>query len=94
MITRDFGDGGWACGPAGNPPPLHVYDTESEAANWHPYERPFIRPTVPGPTMVSIPSPQGNELGDDPTDPTRQTVRRIPTTGMVGRLHMQVRGSL
>ena len=87
MITRDFGHGGYAAGCASNPPPLHVYDTESEAANWHPLPRIYLRPTPPGPLMVQIPAP-GGFAGDDPTDPTQQTVPRIPTLGMVGRFHV------
>jgi len=96
MISRDFGDGGWAAGPHGNPPPLHVYDTESEMANWHPYVRPVLRPTVPGPVMVTAATlgGAGSQLGDDPTDPARQDQPRIPTTGMIGRFHAQVRASI
>lgn len=83
MITRDFGDGGWAAGCENSPPPLHVYDTESQAANWYPYERPRIRQTHPGPTMVHI--PQAAPFGDDPTDPASQTIPRARFTGMIGR---------
>jgi len=87
MITREFGDGGYAAGCANAPPPLHVYDTESERANWYPYERPYFRAVNPGPVAVLIPQPAGNALGDDPTDPSAQTYRRYTTTGMIGRLH-------
>jgi len=88
MITRDFGDGGWkACAP-GNPPPLHVADTESAMANWHPLPRPFLYPTHPGPTMVLVPGPAGNDVGEDPTDPARQLRPRIATAGMIGRLNV------
>jgi hypothetical protein len=85
MMTRDFGHGGWAAGCQYNPPPLHVYDTESIAANWFPYERPFIRPVAPGPVLVQIPQPAGSALGDDPTDAGAQTVPRVVCEGMIGR---------
>lgn len=85
MITRHFGDGGWSAGCEGNPPPLHVYDHESELANWHPYVRPVLHPTPPGPQMIRIPI--AAPFGDDPTDPTMQSKPRLRTTGMVGRLH-------
>lgn len=84
MMTRDFGHGGWAAGCANNPPPLHVYDTESEAANWHPLERPYLRPT-PGMIPVQIPQPAGTALGDDPTNPGAQTAPRMQCSGMIGR---------
>lgn len=87
MFTRALGDGGWAAGYAGAPPPLHVYDTESQAANWHPLQRPYLRPTPPGPTMVLIPQPGGAALGDDPTDPTAQTRPRYRCAGMIGWLN-------
>jgi hypothetical protein len=89
MMTRDLGDGGWAAGCAGNPPPLHVYDTESRAANWYPCRRPYFRPTPPGPTMVRIPVVA--PFGDDPTDPRSQTpgMERIPSTGMIARLNFK-----
>lgn len=88
MITRDFGDGGWkACAP-GNPPPLHVADTESAMANWHPLPRPFLFPTHPGPVMVAIPWLPGNLLGEDPTDPAGQLRPRVATPGMIGRLNV------
>lgn len=89
MMSRDYGHGGWAAGCAGNPPPLHIYDTESAAANWYPYERPQLWPTHPGPTMVRIPVPAGNALGDDPTDPAAQTYPRIATAGMCGRFNVR-----
>ena len=87
MFTRALGDGGWAASCAGMPPPLHVYDTESIAAAWHPLERPDIRPTPPGPIMVLIPQPAGTELGDDPTNPAAQTAPRKQCAGMVGWLN-------
>ena len=88
MITRQFGDGGWkACAP-GNPPPLHVADTESAMANWHPLPRPFLLPTHPGPLMVLIPGLPGNLLGEDPTDPGAQLRPRVATPGMQARLNV------
>ena len=85
MITRAFGDGGWAAGCENNPPPLHVYDTESEAANWYPYERPYLFPTPGGPAHVfRIPA---GVFGDDPTNPAAQTKPRLATMGMIGRFH-------
>jgi hypothetical protein len=85
VITRDLGDGGWAAGCQHNPPPLHVYDTESIAANWYPYERPAIFPTPGGPGHVfTIPT---GVYGDDPLDPTQQTKPRFATMGMIGRFH-------
>lgn len=87
MITREFGHGGYAAGCAGNPPPLHVYDTDSQAANWHPYTRPVLRTQPPGPQWIfTIPT---STFGDDPTDPSQQTRPRIATMGMIGRLHEQ-----
>ena len=88
MITRGFGHGGYAAACAGNPPPLHVYDTESEAANWHPLPRPFLRATPPGPQMIRIPVPA--PYGDDPVDKANQTMPRVKTNGMVARLNMGV----
>lgn len=89
VLNRDFGNGGYAAGCASAPPPLHVYDTESEAANWYPYERPVMFPT-PGMVLVPIPSPvgSGEQLGDDPTDPSRQSKRRFTCNGMVGRFNV------
>jgi hypothetical protein len=86
MITRQFGDGGWAAGCAAAPPPLHVYDTESAAANWFPLPRPALRSTPPGPALVAIPI--AAPFGDDPTDPTMQTAPRQQTTGMIGRFRV------
>lgn len=86
MFTRALGDGGWAAGCAGAPPPLHIYDTQSEAANWHPLERPEIMLTPPGPVLIQIPQPGGAELGDDPLDPTAQTRPRFRCTGMISYL--------
>lgn len=83
MITREFGHGGWAAGCAGAPPPLDVYDTDSEYANWHPLARPQLHPTPPGPVMVTIPI--AAPFGDDPTDRLAQTEPRQPTAGMIGR---------
>lgn len=92
-FTRGMGDGGWAAGCEGAPPPLHVYDTESEAARWYPLPRPALyRGAHPGPQIIHIPVPA--PYGDDPLDPSAQTQRRIPTTGMIGRLHAEVRGTV
>ena len=91
MITRDFGTGWWKAGPRNNPPPLHVYSPEAERANWYPYERPVLHPVPPGPIMVMVPAP-GGVAGDDPTDPTAQTIPRVATWGMAPRL--SVGGSL
>jgi hypothetical protein len=89
MLSRDFGNGGWAAGCASAPPPLHVYDTESVAANWYPYQRPDMLPLPPGPVMVAIPSPVGSpDVGDDPTDPARQSVKRFTCNGMAGRFNI------
>lgn len=88
MITRDGFGADYAAGCQGAPPPLHVYSAEAEHASWHPLHRPQLRPAHPGPVMVTIPSPLGSELGDDPTDPARQTVKRSHTTGMVARLNL------
>jgi len=92
MITRPFGDGGWAAGCEHNPPPLHVYDTESIAANWYPYERPYLFPTPGGPGHVfRIPT---GVYGDDPLDPAQQTKPRVASMGMIGRFHVVVKGAL
>jgi hypothetical protein len=90
MISREFGNGGWAAGCSNAPPPLHVYDTESEAAQWYPPVRPALFPQPPGPIMVKIPSPVGGgeQLGDDPTDPARQSRKRFTCNGMIGRLNV------
>lgn len=88
MITREFGDGGYCAAGAGNPPPLHVRDTESMAANWHPLPRPYLQPTPPGPVMVRIPHLPADELGEDPTDPARCHGPRIPTAGMASRFNL------
>lgn len=92
MISRRFGDGGWKAACSSAPPPLHVYDTESEAARWHPLPRIVLRPTPPGPTMVVIPEHGfgGDYVGDDPTDPARQNERRISSPGMIGRFNLSV----
>lgn len=86
MITRKFGDGGYAAACQYNPPPLHVYDTESEQARWFPLRRPFLRATPPGPTMIY--QPIAAPWGDDPTNPAQQTITRFGTHGMVPRLNM------
>jgi hypothetical protein len=88
VITRDFGDGGWMAVGAGNPPPLHVRDTESAAANWYPLPRMVLAPQPPAPVMVRIPGLPPDELGEDPTDPARCHTPRQPTPGMVGRLNL------
>ena len=88
-LTRKLGDGGWAASCAGNPPPLHVYDTESIAANWYPGPHPgnLMLPQPDGPRYVfNIPS---IPFGDDPTNPAQQTKPRIATMGMIGRFHAQ-----
>lgn len=88
MITRDFGDGGWKAAGEGNPPPLHVRDTESHAANWFPLARVVLAPQPPGPVMVRIPSLPADAYGEDPTDPARCHTPRQPTAGMQGRLNL------
>lgn len=88
MITREFGDGGWKAAAPGNPPPLHVADTESAAANWHPLDRPRLMPTHPGPVLVLIPGLPANLLGEDPTDPGACLRPRAATAGMIGRLNI------
>lgn len=88
MMMRPLGHGGYAAGCQNNPPPLHVYDTDSEAANWHPLPRPFLRPTPPGPTMVR--QPLAAPFGDDPIDKANQTMPRVLTNGMVARLNVGV----
>jgi hypothetical protein len=42
--------------------------------------------------MVTIPAPPGQLLGDDPTDPAAQTVKRSATVGMVARLNVRPAG--
>ena len=88
MLTRDFGDGGWKAAGRHNPPPLHVRDTESAAANWYPLRRPALAPTPPGPVLVRIPALPPDELGEDPTDAARCHTARQPTAGMQGRLNI------
>lgn len=88
MITREFGDGGWCAAGAGNPPPLHVRDTESLAANWHPLPRPYLLAQHGGPRMVTIPHLPPDELGEDPTDPGRCHRPRVASAGMVARLNV------
>lgn len=84
MITRPFYDAyqvaGWL-----NPPPLMTYNPAAIAAAWHPLQRPYLRPTPPGPTAIYI--PVAAPFGDDPTDPSMQTVPRQATAGMIGRLN-------
>ena len=87
MITRDGFGADYKASCQHNPPPLHVYSAEAEHAAWHPLGRPELVPHAPGPEMVTIPSPRGAMLGDDPTDPTAQTVKRTRTAGMIGRLN-------
>jgi len=86
MISRDWGNT-YGAGCANAPPPLHIYDTDTVAENWHPYERPVLF-AAPGITQVLIPTPQGSELGDDPTDPARQSLRRVQFNGMMGRFNV------
>ena len=89
MITREFGDGGWKATGAGNPPPLHVRDTESLAAGWHPLPRPYLLAQPGGPVMVTIPHLPADELGEDPTDPGRCHRPRQATGGLVARLDVR-----
>lgn len=87
MITRGFGSGGLVETVKGAPPPLHVYDADCEAANWHPYQRPAMVPQPLGPQWVfQIPT---STFGDDPTDVSQQTKPRIACMGMLGRFHEQ-----
>lgn len=83
MLTRDMARG-WIY-EALAPPPLHVYDPAAEHAAWHPLQRLVIRPTPPGPVMIHI--PVAAPFGEDPSDPNMQTVPRVATAGMVGRLN-------
>jgi hypothetical protein len=93
MITRSFSRHGYSHGCDGAPPPLHVYSEAAEHAAWHPLGRPDTPAGHhPGPVMVTIPQPAAAQLGDDPTDPAAQTMPRIHTAGMVGRLHPTVGG--
>ncbi len=85
MITRDFRNGGYSAGCSGAPPPLHVYDHESEYANWHPLERIEIRPQPDGPEMIRIPVVA--PWGDDPTNPAHQTEPRASMPGMISYLN-------
>lgn len=84
MITRSF-DPTWQAGCAGAPPPLDVID-DNPQSRWYPLPRPWLRDTPPGPVMVTAPTTA--PVGDDPTDPAAQTERRIPTTGMIGRVDL------
>ena len=84
MITRPFGDAyevaGWL-----NPPPLLTYNPTAIHAAWHPLVRPYLRPTPPGPEMIHV--PVAAPFGDDPTDASAQTIPRLATAGMIGRLN-------
>lgn len=82
MITRNL-DSTWAAGCAGAPPPLDVVD-DNPQSRWYPLPRPYLRATPPGPALTLVAS--GPPVGDDPTDPSAQTERRIPTFGMIGRM--------
>lgn len=91
MITRDFQplyEKAHTCAP----PPLHVYDPHAVHSAWHPVRPPMMAAQHPGPVMVTIPAPAGSALGDDPTDPARQTVTRARCTGMIARLEVQAAG--
>lgn len=88
MLTRDFDDIGYHAAGSGNPPPLHVRDHESAAANWFPLRRVFLRAQPPGPVMVRIPALPPDELGEDPTDAARCHTARQPTAGMQARLNL------
>lgn len=92
MLTRDFGDGGWKAAGQHNPPPLHVRDTESAAANWFPLPRMALAPQPPGPLLVNIPTLPADVYGEDPTDPARCHTARQPTAGMQGRLNLHAGG--
>jgi hypothetical protein len=90
MMTRDVSDLGYAAGCEGAPPPLHVHDTQSARAAWYPLPRIRLAPQPPGPIMVKNPGAMRSELGgvgDDPTDPAAQTIPRVRTDGMIGRLN-------
>lgn len=85
MITRDFDQ--TAAWLRNNPPPLHTFSPDCEAANWYPLQRPEIMPPPDGPRYVfEIPTVP---FGDDPTNPAQQTKPRIATMGMIGRFHAQ-----
>lgn len=84
MISRPF-DSTWAAGCAGAPPPLDIRD-DNPQSRWYPLPRPYLRATPSGPAQILVPS--GPPVGDDPTDPSAQTERRIPTFGMIGRVDM------
>lgn len=87
MISRNFGAGGPVETIKGAPPPLHVYEADSEQANWYPAPRPELRTQPDGPRYIfQIPT---SAFGDDPTDPGQQTKPRIATMGMIGRFHAQ-----
>lgn len=92
MFTRDVSDIGYRHTCDGAPPPLHVADSQMAMARWWPLPRPDLAPQHPGPIHVNLPWPQGAALGDDPTDPAAQTLPRASTTGMIGRLNIQVAG--
>ncbi len=94
MITRGFGNAyhvhDWEA-----PPPLMTHDPRYEAANWHPLQpvREAMSAQHPGPVMVVIPAAGGNGLGDDPTDPARQTYRRFACNpGLMAGFHVRVSG--
>jgi hypothetical protein len=86
LIEKDLDTGTWRASCAGAPPPLHVTPDHYQA-QWVPLARPQLRPTPPGPEMVYI--DRVAPFGDDPTDPTQQTVPRYATAGMIGRLNPQ-----
>lgn len=92
MITREQFGSDYRAGCEGAPPPLHVYSEQAVHAAWHPLQRPVLCPQPPGPDMVTIPAPPGQLLGDDPTDPAAQTIKRTRTTGMVARLNLEPAG--
>ena len=89
-LTRDLGDGGWKATSAGNPPPLHVADTQTARANWYPYERPILAPQHPGPVMVIIPGLEADQYGEDPTDPSRCHSPRQATGGIAARFNARM----
>lgn len=83
MISRGFG-GDYKAACEGAPPPLHVTSGNPQGA-WYPLPRIVLRPQPPGPQQIMIPVVA--PFGDDPLDPTAQTVPRIGTSGMIGWLN-------
>jgi hypothetical protein len=88
VITREGFGANWRAGCQGAPPPLHAYSAEAEHAAWHPLARVPLSAVPGGPDMVTIQAPLSAQLGDDPTDPARQTVKRSVCAGMIARLNI------